>query len=293
MRIIDAFTDRPFAGNPAAVCIVDADEWPDAQWMAQVAGEMNLPMTAFARRLDGESWGLRWFSALRVEEAFCGHATLGTAHALFGEGIAQDRVRFETRAGILLAQAQPDGRVTLDFPAASVSERATPEALVTALGGAVPQATYGTGALRDLLALFDSEEEVRALQPDLDVMARFTRSNDIRGVIATARADAGARHDFVSRFFDPADGYPEDAATGSAHTALAPFWSARLGRTRLLGFQASARTGSIETEVSGDRVHLTGRAVTVLEGSLLATWMRGAPQAEHLSGTVPSYTSSM
>jgi PhzF family phenazine biosynthesis protein len=269
IRIIDAFTDRPFAGNPAAVCILDGAESPDVQWMAQVAGEMNLPMTAFARRLDNGDWELRWFSALMAEEKFCGHATLATAHALFSDGRADDTVRFDTCAGILLAEAQPSGRITLDFPAASVSERETPEGLVNAFAGVRPQATYGTGALRDLLALFDSEAAVRALQPDLDFMASFTRSNDIRGVIATAPADAGAPHDFVSRFFDPADGYPEDAVTGSAHTALAPFWSARLGRTRLTAFQASRRTGSLEIEVAGDRVRLTGGAVTVLDGSLL------------------------
>ena len=271
IRIIDAFTDRPFAGNPAAVCIVDGDAWPEVDWMQQVSVEMNLPMTAFARRRGGADWGLRWFNAVPAEEAFCGHATLATAYVLFAEGAAQDVVRFDTLAGVLIAHAQPDGRVTLDFPAASVAERDMPEGLDDALGGARPRATYATGRLRDLLAVFDSESAVRALVPDMAVMADFTRRHDIRGVVATAAAGAGADHDFVSRFFAPADGYPEDSVTGSAHTALAPFWAAQLGRTTLRALQASRRTGRIDVAVAGDRVRLTGRAVTVLEGSLLAT----------------------
>ena len=280
LRIVDAFTERPFAGNPAAVCILDGGDWPDADWMQLVSAEMNLPMTAFARRLGDAQWGLRWFNAVPAEEAFCGHATLATAHVLFTTGAAHDAVHFDTLAGILSAQAQPDGRVTLDFPAASVAEREMPEGLVAALGGARPRATYGTGSLRDLLAVFDSEAAVRALVPDLAVMADFTRAHDIRGVVATGAADAGAGHDFVSRFFAPAEGYPEDAVTGSAHTALAPFWAARLGRPRLRALQASRRSGRIDLELAGDRVLLTGRAVTVVEGSLL-------PTAESL------YTSSM
>lgn len=273
LRIVDAFTDTAFRGNPAAVCILDTDDWPDVQWMQHVGGEMHMPMTAFARRLGeagGNTWGLRWFNALMAETEFCGHATLATAHVLFSQGAASGVLHFETLAGTLSAHAESDGSVTLDFPAAGVAECAMPDGIVESLAGARPVATYSTGSLRDVLAVFDSEAAVRGLVPDLAVMSDFALRNDIRGVVATAAADTGADYDFVSRFFSPAEGLPEDSVTGSAHTALVPFWAARLGRNRLSALQASPRSGRIETELAGDRVHLTGRAVTVVKGSLLA-----------------------
>jgi PhzF family phenazine biosynthesis protein len=271
IRIIDAFTDRPFAGNPAAVCLLDeADTWPDETWMQQVAAEMHLSETAFAHPLtesDDADWALRWFTP-EVETDLCGHATLATAHAMHGDRGTPGTVRFMTRSGVLVAHTAEDGTITLDFPAAHLSEVPAPEDLAEALGAA-PQATYATGALGDLLVVLDDEAAVRSLAPDLNAIARIARRDGIRGVIATASArtrDAG--YDFVSRFFAPADGIPEDPVTGSAHTALAPYWSSRLGRNGLTGLQASARGGLVRTSIQGDRVHLTGHAVVVLDGTL-------------------------
>jgi PhzF family phenazine biosynthesis protein len=276
IRVIDAFTDRPFAGNPAAVCLLDGDSWPDEGWMQAVAAEMNLSETAFAHRLPegGQGgpadWALRWFTPA-VEVDLCGHATLATAHALRADG-APGTVRFASRSGVLVATSHADGTVTLDFPAAPVTEIPVPGALADALG-AKPDSAHGTGALGDLLAVLTDETAVRALAPDLGALAELTRGDGLRGVIATApAAEPTAGYDFVSRFFAPASGIPEDPVTGSAHTALAPYWSGRLGRTELTGLQASARTGLVRTAVHGERVHLTGHAVTVLDADLLTTW---------------------
>jgi PhzF family phenazine biosynthesis protein len=272
IRIIDAFTDRPFAGNPAAVCLLDADAWPDEAWMQQVAAEMHLSETAFAHPLtdDAEAdWALRWFTP-EVETNLCGHATLATAHAMHRDRGTPGTVRFMSRSGVLVAHTADDDTITLDFPAAPATEVPAPDGLAQALG-ATPQATYATGALGDLLAVLDDEAAVRALAPDLGAIARIARRGGIRGIVATAPAagpDAG--YDFVSRFFAPADGIPEDPVTGSAHTALAPFWSQRLGRDGLTGLQASARGGLVRTSLHGDRVHLTGHAVVVLDGTLTA-----------------------
>lgn len=270
IRIIDAFTDRPFAGNSAAVCLLDTADWPDEGWMQRVAAELNLSETAFAHPLPpgGDAdWALRWFTPT-VETNLCGHATLATAHALHSDRRGTGPVRFRSvRSGVLVAQTHPDGTVTLDFPAAPATEVPVPDGLAEALG-ATPEATYRTGALGDLLTVLPDEKAVRALAPDLAALARLTRRDDLRGVIVTAVADRDRDHAFVSRFFAPADGIPEDPVTGSAHTALAPYWSTRLGRDELVGLQVSTRTGVVRTAVRGDRVHLTGRAVTVLDGEL-------------------------
>jgi PhzF family phenazine biosynthesis protein len=271
IRIIDAFTDRPFAGNPAAVCLLDeADTWPDETWMQQVAAEMHLSETAFAHPLTESAdadWALRWFTP-EVETNLCGHATLATAHAMHRDRGTPGTVRFMSRSGVLVAHTSDDGTITLDFPAARLSEAPAPDGLDEALG-ATPQATYATGALGDLLVVLDDEAAVRALAPDLAAIARIARRDAIRGVIATASASTpNPGYDFVSRFFAPADGIPEDPVTGSAHTALAPYWSGRLGRDGLTGLQASARGGLVRTSIHGDRVHLTGHAVVVLDGTL-------------------------
>jgi PhzF family phenazine biosynthesis protein len=270
IRIIDAFTDRPFAGNPAAVCLLDADAWPDEAWMQQVAAEMHLSETAFALPLDGDAdadWGLRWFTP-EVETNLCGHATLATAHAMHRDRGTPGTVRFMSRSGVLVAHTADDGTITLDFPAATLSEAPAPEGLAEALGAA-PEATYTTGALGDRLVVLRDEAAVRALAPDLGAIAGIVRRDAIRGIIATASAaDPDAGYDFVSRFFAPADGIPEDPVTGSAHTALAPYWSERLGRDGLIGLQASPRGGLVRTSLHGDRVHLTGHAVVVLDGTL-------------------------
>jgi PhzF family phenazine biosynthesis protein len=271
IRIIDAFTDRPFSGNPAAVCLLGGGQWPDERWMRQVAMEMSLSQTAFARPLRddaGAGWALRWFTPV-VEDDLCGHATLAAAHALREDGHLTGSVRFMTRSGVLRADAGPDGAITLDFPAATVAVTAVPAGLADALGAA-PAAAMSTGQLRDVLAVFGTEDEVRALAPDMGALAVITRRDGIRGVTATAPvAYPGSGYDFVSRFFSPADGIPEDPVTGSAHTALSPFWAGRLGRRDVTGFQASARGGFVRTRLDGDRVRLSGHARTVLDGRLL------------------------
>jgi PhzF family phenazine biosynthesis protein len=271
IRVIDAFTDRAFAGNPAAVCLLDSDGWPDEQWMRNVAMEMNLSETAFAHPLPAggdADYALRWFTPAD-EVDLCGHATLATAHALHADRGSAGTVRFSSRSGVLVTHTRDDGTIVLDFPTATVTEAPLPDGLVEALG-AKPDTTYGTGSLGDLLAVFTDEAAVRGLTPDPRVLSGVTSPGGIRGVIATApAADPNSGYDFVSRFFTPDYGIPEDPVTGSAHTALAPYWSGRLGRDELVGLQASARTGLVATALRGDRVHLTGRALTVLDGTLL------------------------
>ncbi|WP_405014301.1 PhzF family phenazine biosynthesis protein [Kitasatospora sp. NBC_01539] len=278
IRTIDAFTDRPFAGNPAAVCLLDGPDWPADAPMQRIAGELNLSETAFALPPGpggDPAWGLRWFTPT-AEVGLCGHATLATAHALHADGLLTDgRARFTTRSGVLPVAVGADGAITLDLPAAPAVPVAVPPGLAEALGAPVV-AVYDTGPLGDLLVLLADEEAVRGLAPDLAAVARL----EAPGVIVTAgaarraggpaRAErAGGGHDFVSRFFGPAVGIPEDPVTGSAHTVLAPYWAQRLGRSAVTGRQLSARGGVVACEVAGDRVLLSGRAVTVLDGTLV------------------------
>ena len=268
IRIIDAFTDRPFAGNPAGVCLLDRSRWPDDAWMQQVAAELNLSDTAFAHRLGGDAdWALRWFTPT-VEVKLCGHATLATAHALSADLGTPRTLRFDTRSGVLTARTATNGLITLDFPAAPPIEAPAPDGFVEAFGVA-PAVTYRADQLGDLLAVLPDEASVRALQPDFRALANLRTSTGLRGFIGTGPAAAGASYDFVSRFFAPADGIPEDPVTGGAHTVLAPYWSRRLGRDDLTGLQVSARTGVVRTGLRGDRVELTGRAVTMLDGTLM------------------------
>ncbi|AGL14756.1 PhzF family phenazine biosynthesis protein [Actinoplanes sp. N902-109] len=263
IRTVDAFTDQPFSGNPAAVCLLDAGDWPAESWLRQVAAELNLSETAFARPLGTGSWALRWFTPA-AEVKLCGHATLATSH-LLGPGTH----RFETLSGLLTARVAADGLITLDFPAAPPVEVPAPPDFPEAFG-ATPVSTHRADQLGDLLALLPDEDAVRSLRPDFKALAGLRASTGgLRGFIATAPAAAGAGHDFVSRFFAPADGIDEDPVTGGAHTVLAPFWSERLGRLDLTGRQLSARTGVVRTRMRGDRVDLIGRAVTVLDAMLL------------------------
>ena len=259
ITVADAFTDVPFRGNPAAVCILDAPR--DAAWMQRVAMEMNLSETAFLSR-EGDAWSLRWFTPA-VEVDLCGHATLASAHVLWEEERAprSETLRFRTRSG-LLAAAFREGRIELDFPATPAEASAIPGRLAQALG-AEPR---WTGRTRfDLLVELDSEATVRGLRPD------FRALPEARGVIVTARAASGAEgYDFVSRFFAPCAGIDEDPVTGSAHCALAPYWAERLGKTEMTGFQASARGGFVRVRAAGERVILGGAAVTVLRGELVA-----------------------
>ncbi|GHE60514.1 oxidoreductase [Streptomyces spiralis] len=267
IRIVDAFTARPFSGNPAGVLLLDA--FPEDDWLQKVALEVNHAETAFAHRLPegGEAdWALRWFTPA-TEVAMCGHATLATAHVLDATGAHTGPVRFATRSGVLIATPAEDGTITLDFPTAPLTPVEVPDGVAEALG-AEPRTAFDTGPnVGDLLLELADEKTVRSLDPDHKALAAYSS----RGIIATARAEDPARgHDFVSRCFFPNVGIDEDPVTGSAHTALAPYWSERLGRTDLTGLQASPRSGRVRTGLRGARTLLTGHAVTVIEGELHA-----------------------
>ena len=254
---VDAFTDKPFAGNPAAVCVLA--ETREASWMQSVAREMNLSETAFlAPQANG--YQLRWFTP-SVEVDLCGHATLAGAHALWAEGHLPltEQARFYTRSGLLTARRIGDW-IEMDFPATPDKPAPAPDGLIEALG-ASPR--YIGKSAFDYVVELDSEDTVRRLKPDLTLLGKIT----VRGVIVTSRA---ADYDFVSRFFGPAAGIPEDPVTGSAHCCLGPFWRARLNKTEFVAYQASARGGVVRVRLEGDRVLLGGQAVTVLRGELLA-----------------------
>jgi PhzF family phenazine biosynthesis protein len=256
---VDAFTGRPFAGNPAAVCILDGE--PLERWMRDVAREMNLSETAFLVPRDG-GYNLRWFTPA-VEVDLCGHATLAAAHVLWEEGrlAAGDQARFFTRSGILLAKR--DGKwIEMDFPAKPEQAAEPPAELAGALG--VTPAYVGRNQF-DYLVEVHEAATLRGIQPD----HTHLRKLPVRGIIVTARSDT-PEFDFISRFFAPGSGVDEDPVTGSAHCCLGPYWSPRLGKTEMLACQASLRGGVVRVRCAGDRVHLGGQAVTVLRGELLA-----------------------
>jgi PhzF family phenazine biosynthesis protein len=258
---VDAFTARPFAGNPAAVCVLPA---PRAEeWMRNVALEMNLSETAFLHPVvtrEGDGYNLRWLTPA-VEVDLCGHATLAAAHVLWEDGhLASDAAaRFHTRSGLLTCEKQGDW-IEMNFPAKIAEPAEAPAQLAQALGA---ELKYTGKNQFDYLVEVADEATLRSLNPNHHLL----RQLPVRGIIVTAR---GADYDFVSRFFAPGSGIDEDPVTGSAHTALAPFWAARLGRSEMMGYQASARGGVVRVRVDGDRVFLSGQAVTVLRGDLLA-----------------------
>jgi predicted PhzF superfamily epimerase YddE/YHI9 len=255
---VDAFADRPFAGNPAAVCILNGPK--DVSWMQDVALEMNLSETAFLVR-EAEGFHLRWFTPT-VEVDLCGHATLASAHVLWEDGHLPPgaNARFRTRSGWLSA-SESGGWITLDFPTNPVDRGCDPGPVARALG--VPVVAAGMSRF-DLLAEVETEAVVRSLRPDFTSLGAMSA----RGVIVTARAES-AGFDFVSRFFAPKVGVPEDPVTGSAHCTLGPYWAAKLGRSELVGYQASSRGGVVRVRVEGGRALLAGQAVTVLRGELI------------------------
>jgi len=256
---VDAFTNKPFSGNPAAVCVLPQPV-PD-EWMRNVAREMNLSETAFLTPQDG-GFQLRWFTPA-VEVDLCGHATVASAHVLWEDGHlpANRQARFHTRSGLLLADRRGDW-IELDFPAKVVAPAPPPAELLPALG--VARAVFVGKNVFDYLVEVDSEETLKALSPDHSTL----RKVPVRGVIVTARSDSG-EFDFVSRFFAPGAGVDEDPVTGSAHCALGPYWSERLGKSEFTAFQASARGGVVRVKLAGDRVLLGGQAVTVMTADLL------------------------
>ena len=256
---VDAFTDTPFRGNPAAVCFLPEARAP--RFMQDVAREMNLAETAFlAARADG-AYDLRWFTPA-VEVALCGHATLASAHALWEEGLLarEQPARFHTKSGLLTCVSK-GAWIEMDFPAKLEEPATPPDELGPALG--VTMKYVGKNQL-DYLVEVDSEDTLRALTPDHTRLRRLP----VRGVIVTSLSATPA-YDFVSRFFAPGSGIDEDPVTGSSHCALAPFWGARLGKREMTAYQASARGGVVKVSVRGARVGLAGQAVTVLRGELV------------------------
>jgi PhzF family phenazine biosynthesis protein len=255
---VDAFTDRPFAGNPAAVAVLDAAA--DDAWMQSVATEMNLAETAFLVRTGAGRYGLRWFSP-SVEIPLCGHATLASSHVLWTTGRDDSEVlAFDTMSGELRARRLGDGLIELDFPANTAVEGPVDDVVRAALGVTpVRWATAGNGWV---LVEVASADDVRAVAPDLVTLAGCTE----HAVVVTAAGGGDA--DIVSRVFAPASGIPEDPVTGSAHCLLATWWWDRIGKDVIDAEQASARGGRLLVELDGDRVRLRGRAVTILVGEL-------------------------
>ena len=257
---VDAFTSTPFAGNPAAVCVLPAPR--DDGWMQNVAREMNLSETAFLHAED-DGYRLRWFTPA-VEVDLCGHATLASAHVLWEDGHlpAGRQARFRTKSGLLTADRR-DAWIELDFPATRPAPTPEPAGLTEALGLTETPRWVGRSKF-DYLLEVDSEDTIRGLEPEFSALERV----DARGIIVTSRAGT-AGYDFVSRFFAPRVGVPEDPVTGSAHCALAPFWGDRLRKTEMTAYQASPRGGVVRVSLSRDRVKLGGMAVTVLRGELM------------------------
>lgn len=255
---VDAFSDVPFRGNPAAVCLMDRQV--DDRWLQQVAAEMNLAETAFVWRND-DSFHLRWFTPL-VEVDLCGHATLAAAHVLYRHaGVPRDTIiEFHSRSGTLRTRLADD-LIELDFPSQPARTMDPPEELLQAISS-TPVWCGWNGS--DWLVRVTDAEAVRNIRIDFAALAQVT----CRGLIVTGPSDM-PEFDFISRFFAPAVGIDEDPVTGSAHCCLAPYWATELDKDRMTAWQASARGGRLELQVADDRVKIAGPAVTVLEGQLL------------------------
>ena len=255
---VDSFTDKPFAGNPAGVCILP--EARNEKWMQEVARELNLAETAFlVQQADG--YNLRWFTPA-VEVDLCGHATLASAHILWetGQLPSSQGAHFHTKSGLLTAK-QNGKLIEMNFPATPDTQAEAPPGLLPALG---VKAKYVGKSRFDYLIEVETEEVIRGLSPDFGQIKKLP----VRGVIVTSRAKSDG-YDFVSRFFAPAAGIDEDPVTGSSHCTLGPYWAQKLGRNALVGYQASSRGGTVRVRVDGERVHLGGQAVTVLTGELV------------------------
>ena len=253
---VDAFTEKPFKGNPAAVCILEENK-PE-EWMQEVAGEMNLHETAFLFSMN-QGYGLRWFTP-NSEVDLCGHATLACAHILWEKGYLKknQEANFHSKSGLLTAKLT-EGWIQLNFPATPEEKIDAPEELIEALD---INPVYVGKNIFDYLVEVDSEEIVKNLKPDFMKLMKVRA----RGVIVTAKS---TEYDFVSRFFAPEIGIFEDPVTGSAHCCLGPYWMKRLGKDSLYAYLASERGGVLKVQVAGERVLIMGKAVTVLEGELL------------------------
>jgi PhzF family phenazine biosynthesis protein len=260
---VDAFTEKPFGGNPAAVCILD-NPIPDSL-MQNIAFEMNLAETAFVLKQD-DGWSLRWMTPV-AEVDLCGHATLASSHIMWQNGVSPmtEPIRFHTRSGVLTAEYY-NGEIGLNFPAIPQKEIDCPPELIASIGGAKPK--YVGMTKWNYLIELEDEKAVLNAKPDFNLMLTLPGW----GTIITAQADPNGYgkkgYDFVSRFFAPEKGITEDPVTGSAHCALAPYWRGRLGKDKFKAYQASERGGTLGLKVLGDRVLLTGSAVTVLQGEI-------------------------
>ena len=258
---VDAFTDRPFRGNPAGVCLLENAR--SDSWMQDIAVEMNVSETAFLLEIQ-EGFSLRWFTP-KTEVSLCGHATLASAHVLWEEQILkpQEEAIFDTKSGKLVARKK-GGWIEMDFPSGSVRAADAPKSLTKALNitpSHISRCVHSDGLL--YLIEVESEDRVKNLDPDFNML----RSEDARAIIVTSIAKSGD-YDFVSRFFAPAVGITEDPVTGSAHCYLAPYWADKLQKKELVGYQASRRSGVVHCRLSGDRVFLKGKAITILKGEL-------------------------
>lgn len=255
---VDAFTEKPFSGNPAAVCLPDEPLFDSV--MQNIAFELNLAETAFVVKEDN-AWRLRWFTPAS-EVDLCGHATLSTAHIMWEEGIvpADRPINFNTKSGLLITYRK-GSEIEMDFPAIPEKEVSYPEDLIYALGGVEPK--YVGMTKWNYLVEFPSEAKVREVQPVYDIMLKLPGW----GTIITAKTDHD-EYDFVSRFFAPEKGIMEDPVTGSAHCALGPYWQRKLGKKEFKAYQASERGGKVGVRVEGNRVFLSGKAVTMIRGSL-------------------------
>jgi len=252
---VDAFTDKIFGGNPAAVCPLD--EWIDAGLMQKIAMENSLPETAFFVP-KGDAFEIRWFTP-KIEINLAGHPTLATAHVIFEHlDYKRDEINFQTMKSGALKASKKDGIIRLDFPGYDVKKVAPPESLLKGLGGLPKEVFLG----RDYFAVYDGENEILALEPDFRELARL----DCLGIIATAPGDSC---DFVSRFFAPRAGINEDPVTGSAHTLLIPYWAKRLNRNKLHAYQVSERRGELFCEYLGERVIIGGKAITFMKGEII------------------------
>lgn len=255
---IDAFTDKPFSGNPAAVCLLKS--MPDRRWMMSVAAEMNLSETAFVVPAKG-GFLLKWFTPA-TEVELCGHATLASAHALWASGaVKQDVIKFRTLSGTLTAE-RAGKWIKLDFPARVTKPAAVPAGLARALGKK-PLALHRCGPY--YIAEYRDERTIRAIAPDFEALKRLPMLD-----IAVTAPGGGKPYDFVSRLFAPAEGVNEDPVTGSAHCGLATYWAPKLGKKEFVARQVSKRGGELRLRLCGDRVNILGQAVTVFSGEMRA-----------------------
>lgn len=253
---IDAFTPEVFKGNPAAVCLLES--WLPDEVLQSIANEHNLSETAFVVKEDKEVFQLKWFTP-KIEVPLCGHATLAAAHVLFSiYNFGNKPIKFKTKSGVLPVNIAQDGKITLDFPAQNFEKYNATSPLSEALGGCHTDEVYNS---KSLLVVLRNEKEVINVNPDFAKLAKIEQGR----VIVTAQ---GSDCDFVSRFFAPGVGINEDPVTGSAHCILVPYWSNRLGKATLFARQLSERTGELWCQHSGNRVKITGQAITYMQGTI-------------------------